>query len=57
MVSSQRIYANPTKVEAIEQLQPPRTQKEIWKLAGMMTTLNRFMFKLGERCMPFYKLL
>jgi hypothetical protein len=29
MVSSWGIDANPTKVEAIKKLQPPRTQKEI----------------------------
>jgi hypothetical protein len=32
MVSSSRIDANPKKVEAIENLQPPRTRKEIQKL-------------------------
>jgi hypothetical protein len=32
-------------------------RKEIQKLAGMMATLNRFISKLGERGMPFYKLL
>jgi hypothetical protein len=57
MVSSRGIDANPKKVEAIEQLQPPQTQKEIQKPAGMMATLNRFISKLGERGMPFYKLL
>jgi hypothetical protein len=57
MVSVRGIDANPKKVEAIEQLQPPRTQKEIQKLAGMMATLSRFISKLGERGMPFYKLL
>jgi hypothetical protein len=44
-------------VEAIENLQPPRTRKEIQKLAGMMAALNRFISKLGERGMPFYRLL
>jgi hypothetical protein len=44
-------------VEAIEKLQPPRTRKEIQKVAGMMATLSRFISKLGERGMPFYKLL
>jgi hypothetical protein len=39
MVSSRRIDANPKKVEAIENLQLPRTRKEIQKLAGMMATL------------------
>jgi hypothetical protein len=57
MVSSRRIDVNPTKVEAIEKLQPPRMQKETQKLTGMMVTLSRFISKLGERGMPFYKLL
>jgi hypothetical protein len=57
MVSTRGIDANPTKVEAIKKLQPPRTRKEIQKLAGMMVDLSRFMSKLGERGMWFYKLL
>jgi hypothetical protein len=44
-------------VEAIDKLQPPRTRKEIQKLAGMMAALSRFISKLGERGTPFYKLL
>jgi hypothetical protein len=57
MVSSQGINTNLKKVEAIKQLQPPRTRKEIQKLAGMMAALGRFIFKLGECGMPFYMLL
>jgi hypothetical protein len=57
MVSSRRIDANPKKVEAIENLQPPQTRKEIQKLVGMMAALNRFISKLGERGIPFYRLL
>jgi hypothetical protein len=57
MVSSRGIDANPKKVEAIEKLQPPQTRKEIQKLAGMMAALNRFISKLGERGMPFCRLL
>jgi hypothetical protein len=57
MVSSQGIDMNPKKVEAIENLQPPQTRKEIQKLAGMMTVLNRFISKLGECGMTFYRLL
>jgi hypothetical protein len=57
MVSSRGIDANPKKVEAIDKLQPPRTRKEIQKLADMMVALSRFISKLGERGMPFYKLL
>jgi hypothetical protein len=57
MVLAQGINANPTKVEAIKKLQPPWTRKEIQKLAGMMAALSLFIFKSGERGMPFYKLL
>jgi hypothetical protein len=57
MVSSRGIDANPKKVEAIDKLQPPRTRKEIQKLVGMMAALSRFISRLGERGMPFYKLL
>jgi hypothetical protein len=57
MVSSRGIDVNPKKVEVIENLQPPGTRKEIQKLAGMMTTLSRFISKLGEHGMSFYRLL
>jgi hypothetical protein len=40
MVSSRGIDANPTKVETIEKLQPPVTQREIQKLSGMMAALS-----------------
>jgi hypothetical protein len=57
MVSTWGIDANLKMVEAIEQLQPPRARREIQKLTGMMAALNWFISKLGERGMPFYKLL
>jgi hypothetical protein len=57
MVSAHRIDANLKKVEAIEQLHPPRTRKKIQKLAGMMAAVSQFISKLTERGMPFYKLL
>jgi hypothetical protein len=57
MISSRGIYANLKKVEAIDKLQPPRTRKEIQKLADMMAALSRFISKLGEWGMSFYKLL
>jgi hypothetical protein len=43
----QGVDANPTKVEAIEKLQPPRTRRENQKLVGMMAALSRFISKLG----------
>jgi hypothetical protein len=57
MISTRGIDTNPTKVEAIEKLQPPKTRREIQKLLGMMAALSQFIFELGECGMPFYKLL
>jgi hypothetical protein len=57
MVSSWGIDTNPKKVEAIKQLQTPCTRKEIQKPTGMMAALSRFILKLVERGMSFYKLL
>jgi hypothetical protein len=57
MVSSRGIDVNLKNVKAIKQLQLPRTRKEIQKLTDMMAALSRFISKLGERGMPFYKLL
>jgi hypothetical protein len=57
MVSSRGIDANPKNVEAIENLQPPGTRKEIQKLTGMMAALSRFISKSEEHGMPCYRLL
>jgi hypothetical protein len=57
MISFRGIKANPTKVEAIKKLQPPRMRREIQKLVGMMAALSQFISKLGKHDMLFYKLL
>jgi hypothetical protein len=44
-------------VEAIDQLHPPQTRREIQKLAGMMVALSQFISKSGKHVMPFHKLL
>ena len=43
MVTHQGIEVNPDQVKAINNLQPPRNPKEVQKLTGMMTALNRFI--------------
>ena len=57
LVSHRGIEANPQKVKAIEDMSPPQTLKEMEKLAGRVTALGRFMSKLGERTLPFFKLM
>ena len=57
LVSHTGIEANPKMVKAIEEMSPPQTLKEMQKLAGCVTSLGCFMSKLGERALPFFKLM
>jgi hypothetical protein len=57
MVSHRGIEANPTKVDAIRKMNRPTGKKDVMKLTGMMAALGRFISKLREKCLPFFKLL
>ena len=57
IVSSRGIEANPTKVNAIRFMKPPRSKKDLMKLTGCMAVLSRFISRLGDRGLPFFKLL
>ena len=57
IVSSRGIEANPTKVNAIRFMKPPRSKKDLMKLTGCMAALSRFISRLGDRGLPFFKLL
>lgn len=43
MVSHRRIKANLKKLQAILQMSPPRTQKEVQHLVGQIAILSRFI--------------
>ena len=57
MVTHRRIEVNPDQVKAINSLQPPQNPKEVQKLTGMTTTLNRFISRSVDTCRPFFQLL
>ena len=38
-------------------MKPPKKVKDIQKLTGCMAALNRFISRLGEKGLPFFKLL
>jgi hypothetical protein len=57
IVSYNGIRPNPTKVKAILDMQPPKNIKDIQKLTGCMATLSHFISRLGEKGLPFFKLL
>ena len=56
-VSHRGIKANHEKIRAIEQIQFPRTVKDVRHLTGCVAALSRFISKSAERALPFYKIL
>jgi hypothetical protein len=57
IISHRGIEANPEKISAITNMNAPTSIKDVQKLTGCMAALNRFISKLGERGLPFFKLL
>jgi hypothetical protein len=57
IISHRGIEANPEKISAITNMKAPICIKDVQKLTGCMAALNRFISKLGERGLPFFKLL
>jgi hypothetical protein len=51
------IEANPAKIDAIRKMAKPSNKKDVMKLTGMMEALGRCISKLGEKGLPFFKLL
>jgi hypothetical protein len=57
LVSYRGIEANPEKIKAIEAMRPPARIKNVQKLTGSLAALSRFISRLAERALPFFKLL
>ena len=57
MVSQRGIDVNPEKVQAIMELAPPKTVKEVQILNGKIAALNRFVSQATDKCLPFFRTL
>jgi hypothetical protein len=57
LVSHRGIEANPEKIKAIETMRPLARIKDVQKLTGSLAALSRFILRLVERALPFFKLL
>jgi hypothetical protein len=57
LVSTKEIEANPSKIEAILRMEPPKTRKGAQRLIGRLASLNRFISRSAERNLPFFKVL
>jgi hypothetical protein len=57
LVSHRGIEENPEKIREIEAMRPPVRIKDVQKLAGSLAALSRFISRLAERALPFFKLM
>ena len=57
MVLQRGIEANPDKIQAILDMEPPKNIKEVQSLIGRIVALNRFVSKATDKCLPFFKIL
>src|SRR5438270_2376746 len=56
-VTNRGIEATPEKIQAILDMEEPKTLHDIHKLNGKLAALSRFLAKGAERALPFLKLL
>jgi hypothetical protein len=57
LVSYRGIAANLERIKTIESMWPPTHIKDVQKLTGCLAALSRFISRLTERALPFFKLL
>jgi hypothetical protein len=57
LVSTKGIEANPSKIEAILRMEPPKSRKGAQRLTGRLASLNRFISRSPERNLPFFEVL
>ncbi|KAK4398068.1 Retrovirus-related Pol polyprotein from transposon.6 [Sesamum angolense] len=57
LIYERRIEANPEKINAIMDMSPPKSIREVQKLAGRLAALNRFISRSADKGLPFFKIL
>ena len=57
MVSHRGIKANPNKIQTILDMELLRNIKEVKSLTRQVATLNKFVSKATDKCLPFFKIL
>ena len=57
VVTSTGIHLDPEKIRTIQEMQPPRSLKELRGLQGRLAYIRRLIANLSGRCQPFSKLM
>jgi hypothetical protein len=56
LISERGIEGDSEKIQAIINMQPPKTLRHVQQLTGRLAALSRFICKLGKKAIPFYQL-
>ena len=56
MVTQKRIETNPKMIKVFLDIESPKFKRDIKVLTGRIATLNHFVSKFIERCLPFFKI-
>nr|XP_009388363.1 PREDICTED: uncharacterized protein LOC103975179 [Musa acuminata subsp. malaccensis] len=57
IIHERGIDANPEKIQAIIDMRPPRTIRDLQRLNGRLVALSRFLSRSGDRCHSFFQAL
>ena len=57
IVNHRGIEANPDKIKAVLDMLSPSGIKEVQRLTGRITALNRFVSSASDKCQPFFQVL
>ena len=57
IVSQRGIEVNLDKIQAIIEMAPVRNVKEVQSLISKVATLNRFVSRATDKCLPFFRTL
>ena len=57
IVNNRGIEANLDKIEAVLDMPPPSSIKEVQRLTGRIAALSRFVSRASDKCQPFFQIL
>lgn len=57
IISERETKANIDKIQAILDMEPPRSMKDVQKLTGRVATLGRLISESSDKCLCFFKIL
>lgn len=57
LVNALEIEANPEKIQAVINMEPPKCVRDIQKLTRRLAALRRLISRLAEKALPFFVVL